>query len=103
MPQKEKRITTLIYKSMILPLSLSLRKKNSLSTRTTHREELEYLGVTLGELIEDMLEVTDYERELLIECIQFRLETDKTANSNEILREELEELLFKVEETDDYV
>jgi hypothetical protein len=51
MPQKEKRITTLIYKSMILPLSLSLRKKNSLSTRTTHREELEYLGVTLGELM----------------------------------------------------
>jgi len=51
----------------------------------------------------EMLEITDYERELLIECIQFRLETDKTANSNEILREELEELLFKVEESDEYV
>lgn len=51
----------------------------------------------------EMLEITDYERELLIECIQFRLETDKTVNSNEILREELEELLFKVEESDDYV
>ncbi len=50
-----------------------------------------------------MLEVTDYERELLIECIQFRLETDKTANSNGMLREELEELLFKVEESDEYV
>ncbi len=50
-----------------------------------------------------MLEVTNYERELLIECIQFRLETDKTVNSNELLREELEELLFKVEESDDYV
>lgn len=36
---------------MILPLSLSLRKKNSLSTRTTHKEELEYLGITLGELM----------------------------------------------------
>jgi hypothetical protein len=28
-----------------------LRKKNSLSTRTTHKEELEYIGVTLGELL----------------------------------------------------
>jgi uncharacterized protein YaaW (UPF0174 family) len=36
---------------MILPLKLSLRKKNSLSTRTTHKEELEYLGITLGELM----------------------------------------------------
>jgi hypothetical protein len=50
-----------------------------------------------------MLEITDYERELLIECIQFRLETDKTVNSNVILREELEELLFKVEDSDEYV
>ncbi len=51
----------------------------------------------------EMLEITDYERELLIECIQFRLETDKTVNSNVILREELEELLFKVEDSDEYV
>jgi hypothetical protein len=36
---------------MIVPLSLSLRKKNSLSTRTTHKEELEYIGITLGELM----------------------------------------------------
>jgi cell shape-determining protein MreC len=50
-----------------------------------------------------MLEVTEEERELLIECIQYRLETDKTANTNETLREELEELLFKVEESDEYV
>jgi hypothetical protein len=50
-PLKEKRITTLIYKSMILTMRLSLRKKNFLSTRTTHKEELEYLGITLGELI----------------------------------------------------
>jgi hypothetical protein len=50
-PLKEKRITTLIYKSMILSLRLSLRKKNFLSTRTTHREELEYIAITLGELL----------------------------------------------------
>jgi hypothetical protein len=36
---------------MILPLSLSSRKKNSLTTRTTHKEELEYIGITLGELM----------------------------------------------------
>jgi hypothetical protein len=51
----------------------------------------------------EMLEVTEEEKELLIECIQYRLETDKTVNSNETLREELEELLFKVEESDEYV
>ena len=50
-----------------------------------------------------MLEVTEEEKELLIECIQYRLETDKTVNANETLREELEELLFKVEESDEYV
>lgn len=50
-----------------------------------------------------MIEVTKYEREILIDCIQFRLETDKTVNSNELLREDLEELLFKVEDSDDYV
>ena len=36
---------------MILTMRLSLRKKNFLSTRTTHKEELEYIGITLGELI----------------------------------------------------
>jgi cell shape-determining protein MreC len=50
-----------------------------------------------------MLEVTEEEREFLIECIQYRLENDSTVNSNETLREELEELLFKVEESDEYV
>lgn len=50
-----------------------------------------------------MLEITNNERDMLVDCIQFRLETDKTVNSNEILREELEELLFKVEESDEYV
>ena len=51
----------------------------------------------------EMLEITNNERDMLVDCIQFRLETDKTVNSNEILREELEELLFKVEESDEYV
>jgi len=32
-------------------MRLSLRKKKFLSTRTTHKEELEYLIITLGELI----------------------------------------------------
>jgi hypothetical protein len=50
-----------------------------------------------------MLEVTEEEKEMHIECIQYRLETDKTVNSNITLREELEELLFKVEESDEYV
>lgn len=47
--------------------------------------------------------MTEEEKELLIECIQFRLQHDKSLNSNEILREDLEELLFKVEDIDDYV
>jgi hypothetical protein len=50
-----------------------------------------------------MLEVTEEEKELLIECIQYRLESDRTVNSNSTLREELEELLLKVEESDEYV
>lgn len=50
-----------------------------------------------------MLEVKEEEKELLIECIQYRLENDSTVNSNGVLREELEELLFKVEESDEYV
>lgn len=36
---------------MIVPSSLSSRKKNSLSTRTTHKEELEYIGIVLVELL----------------------------------------------------
>lgn len=49
------------------------------------------------------LEITEDERELLIECLQYRLETDKTVNGDEVLREALEELLFRVEESDEYV
>jgi len=50
-----------------------------------------------------MLEVTEEQRELLIECLQFRLEIDKTVESNDMLREDLEELLLVVEESDEYV
>jgi hypothetical protein len=50
-----------------------------------------------------MLEITDDEKELLIECIQYRLETDKTASANEALREDLEDLLLRVEESNEYL
>jgi hypothetical protein len=36
---------------MILPLRLSSREKNSQSTRTTHKEEFEYIGLCLRELL----------------------------------------------------
>jgi hypothetical protein len=45
-----------------------------------------------------MLEFTREERELLIETLQYRLENDKIVNGNEVLREDLENLLFKIEE-----
>jgi hypothetical protein len=48
-----------------------------------------------------MIELSNNEKEILIECLQYRLETDKTLE-NSILREDLEELLFKIEE-DEYV
>lgn len=47
-----------------------------------------------------MLEFTRDERELLIETLQYRLENDKVVKLNEILREDLEDLLFKVEEVE---
>ena len=48
------------------------------------------------------LELDDYERDLLIDTIQHRLDTDKILVINNSLREELEDLLRKVEE-DEYV
>jgi len=48
------------------------------------------------------LDFDDYERDLLIETIQHRLDTDKILVINNSLREELEDLLRKVEE-DEYV
>jgi len=47
-----------------------------------------------------MLEFTQEERELLIETLQYRLENDKIVKVNELLREDLEDLLFKVEDTE---
>ena len=48
------------------------------------------------------IEFDDYEKNLLIETIQHRLYTDKILVINNSLREELEDLLRKVEE-DEYV
>jgi hypothetical protein len=48
------------------------------------------------------LEFDDYERDLLIETIQHRLDTDKVLVINDNLREEIEDLRRKVEE-DEYL
>jgi len=48
------------------------------------------------------IEFDDYEKDLLIETIQHRLYTDKILAINNTLREEIEDLLRKVEE-DEYV
>ena len=47
------------------------------------------------------LEIDDYEKDLLIDTIQHRLDTDKILVINNSLREEVEDLLRKVEE-DEY-
>ena len=48
------------------------------------------------------IEFDDYEKDLLIETIQHRLYTDKILVINNTLREDIEDLLRKVEE-DEYV
>lgn len=48
------------------------------------------------------LDFDDYERDLIIDTIQHRLDTDKILVINNSLREEIEDLLRKVEE-DEYV
>jgi hypothetical protein len=48
------------------------------------------------------IEFDDYEKDLLIETIQHRLYTDKILVINNTLREEIEDLLRKVEE-DEYL
>ena len=48
------------------------------------------------------LEFDDYEKDLLIDTIQHRLDTDKILVINNTLKEEIEDLLRKVEE-DEYV
>lgn len=45
-------------------------------------------------------EIDDYEKELLIDTIQHRLDTDKILVSNHSLREEIEDLLIKIEENE---
>jgi hypothetical protein len=47
-------------------------------------------------------EIDDYEKDLLLETIQHRLDTDKILIINNSLKEELEDLLRKIEE-DEYV
>lgn len=48
------------------------------------------------------LEIDDYEKDLLVDTIQHRLDTDKILVINNNLKEELEDLLRKVEE-DEYL
>jgi hypothetical protein len=48
------------------------------------------------------LEIDAYEKDLLIDTIQHRLDTDKILVINNSLKEELEDFLRKVEE-DEYV
>jgi hypothetical protein len=44
----------------------------------------------------------DYEKDILIDTIQHRLDTDKILVINDSLREEIEDLLRKIEE-DEYL
>jgi precorrin-6B methylase 2 len=44
------------------------------------------------------LEIDDYEKDLIIDTIQHRLDTDKILVINNSLREEIEDLLRKMEE-----
>jgi hypothetical protein len=48
------------------------------------------------------LEFDEFEKDLLIETVQYRLDTDKVLVINNSLKEELTELLRKVEE-DEYL
>ena len=48
------------------------------------------------------LELDEYEKDLLIDTLQYRLDTDKILVINDTLREEIGELLRKIEE-DEYL
>jgi hypothetical protein len=50
--------------------------------------------------IREYMELTldHYEKDLLIDCIQHRLETDKILVINESLKNEIEDLLVKIED-----
>lgn len=44
------------------------------------------------------LQLDEYEKDLLIDTIQYRLDTDKILVINDSLREEIEDLLRKIED-----
>lgn len=44
------------------------------------------------------LRLDHYEKDLLIECIQHRLDTDKILIINDSLRNEIQDLLLKIED-----
>lgn len=44
------------------------------------------------------LKLDHYEKDLLIDCIQYRLDTDKILVINDSLKNEIEDLLVKIEE-----
>ena len=44
------------------------------------------------------LKLDYYEKDLLIDCIQYRLDTDKLLVINDTLRNEIQDLLQKIEE-----
>jgi hypothetical protein len=46
------------------------------------------------------IEFDEYERDLLVETVRHRLDTDKILIINNSLKEELEDLLMKIEENE---
>ena len=46
------------------------------------------------------IDFDDYERDLLIDTVRHRLDTDKILIINNSLKEELEDLLMKIEENE---
>lgn len=47
------------------------------------------------------LKLDHYEKDLIMDCIQYRLDTDKVLVINDSLRNEIQDLLAKIE--DEYV
>jgi hypothetical protein len=48
------------------------------------------------------LSIDEFEKDLLIECLEFRLDNDRTSILSESLKEDLQELIRKIED-DEYV
>lgn len=44
------------------------------------------------------LKLDHYEKDLLLDCIQYRLDTDKLLVINDSLKNEIEDLFMKIEE-----